>query len=71
MRRRGNCYDNAVMDAFFSTVKSELGEWFDSYGDAKAEWFDDLKVFYHQRRRHSSAGRISPAAYERKMGYAA
>gem|GEM_PF-1285300 len=41
MRRRGNCYDNAVMDAFFSTVKSELGEWFESHGDAKAEWFDD------------------------------
>jgi len=37
MRRRGNCYDNAVMDAFFSTVKSELGEWFDSHGDAKAD----------------------------------
>jgi len=71
MSRRGNCYDNAVMDAFFSTVKSELGEWFESHGDAKARLFDYLEVFYYQQRRHSSAGRMSPAAYERKMGYAA
>ena len=63
--RRGNCYDNAVMEAFFSTVKSELGERFDSYGNAKADLFDYLEVFYHQRRRHSSAGRMSPAEYER------
>jgi transposase InsO family protein len=71
MSRRGNCYDNAVMEAFFSTVKSEIGEWFESHGDAKAELFDYLEVFYNQRRRHSSAGRMSPAAYERKMTYVA
>ena len=35
MSRRGNCYDNAVMESFFSTVKSEVGERFDSYGEAK------------------------------------
>jgi putative transposase len=35
MSRRGNCYDNAVMEAFFSTVNSELGERFDSHGEAK------------------------------------
>ena len=40
MSRRGNCYDNAVMESFFSTVKSELGEHFDSHGDAKMELFD-------------------------------
>ena len=71
MSRRGNCYDNAVMEAFFSTVKSEIGEWFASHGDAKAELFDYLEVFYNQRRRHSSAGRMSPAAFERKMTHAA
>ena len=37
MSRRGNCYDNAVMESFFSTVKSELGEHFDSHGHAKME----------------------------------
>lgn len=71
MSRRGNCYDNAVMESFFSTVKSELGERFDSNGDAKMELFDYLEVFYNQRRRHSSVGRMSPAAFERKMTHAA
>jgi putative transposase len=71
MSRRGNCDENAVMDTFFSTVTSELGGWFDSDGNAKAELFDDLEVFHTQRRRHASAGRMSPAAYERKMTDAA
>ena len=71
MSRRGNCYDNAVMEAFFSTVKNEVGEWYESHGDAKGQLFDYIEVFYNQRRRHSSAGRMSPAAYERKMTQAA
>ena len=54
------------MEAFFSTVKNEVGERFESHADAKAELFDYLEVFYNQRRRHSSAGRLSPAAYERR-----
>ena len=36
MSRRGNCYDNSVMEAFFSTLKSEVGERLPSHGDAKA-----------------------------------
>jgi transposase InsO family protein len=64
MSRRGNCYDNAVMEAFFSSVKSELRERFDSCGEAKIELFEYIEVFYNQRRRHSTIGDISPAAYE-------
>jgi putative transposase len=71
MSRRGNCYDNAVMEAFFSTVKHEVGERFTSHADAKAELFDYLEVFYNHRRRHSSAGRMSPAAFERRQTQAA
>jgi len=71
MSRRGNCYDNAVMEAFFSTVKNEVGERYESHGEAKAQLFDYIEVFYNQRRRHSSAGRMSPAAFERKMTHAA
>lgn len=71
MSRRGNCYDNAVMESFFSTLKSELGERFESNGEAKMQLFDYIEVFYNQRRRHSAAGRLSPAAYERKMTQAA
>ena len=68
MSRRGNCWDNAVMESFFSTVKSELGEHFESHGDgdAKKELFDYIEVFYNQRRRHSTLGQISPAAFERQ-----
>jgi putative transposase len=69
--RRGNCHDNAVTEAFFSTVKSEIGEWFASHGDAKADLFHDIEVFYKQRRWHSFAGRMSPAAYERRLTHAA
>ena len=71
MSRRGNCYDNAVMEAFFSTVKSELGERFPSNGEAKMALFDYIEVFYNQKRRHSAAGRMSPAAFERQMTQAA
>jgi transposase InsO family protein len=63
--RRGNCYDNAVMEAFFSTVKTELADRFASCGDAKMELFDYIEVFYNQRRRHSMIGLVSPAAFER------
>jgi hypothetical protein len=59
-----------VMDAFFSTVKNEVGEWYESHGAAKGQ-FDYIEVFYNQRRRHSSAGRMSPAAFERRMTQAA
>ena len=54
------------MESFFSTVKSELGERFESGGDAKMELFDYIEVFYNQRRRHSTLGQISPAAVERQ-----
>ena len=65
MSRRGDCYDNAVMESFFSTVKNELADRFESYGAAKKELFDYLEVFYNQRRSHSTLRQISPAAFER------
>ena len=66
MSRRGDCYDNAVMESFFSTVKNELANRFDSFGEAKMRLFDYLEVFYNQRRRHSTLGQISPAEFERR-----
>jgi len=66
MSRRGNCYDHAVMESFFSTVKHELADQFASHGDAKIELFDYIEVFYNQQRRHSTIGRMSPAAFERQ-----
>jgi putative transposase len=66
MSRRGNCYDNAVMESFFSTVKFELGERFESGRHARIALFDYIEVFFNHRRRHSTIGQISPAAYERR-----
>ena len=71
MSRRGNCYDNAVMESFFSSVNSEVADRFDSCGEAKMELFDYIEVFYNQRRRHSTLGQISPAAFERRATQAA
>jgi transposase InsO family protein len=66
MSRRGNCYDNAAMESWFSTFKAELGEHFDSYAQAKEQAFDYIEVFYNQRRRHSALAYLSPAAFERQ-----
>jgi transposase InsO family protein len=70
MSRRGNCYDNAVMESFFSSVKSEEGERFASFGEAKMALFDYIEVFYNQRRRHSTLGQVSPATFERRTAVA-
>ena len=70
MSRRGTCYDNAVMESFFATIKSEEGERFESYGHAKEALFDYIEVFYNQRRRHSTLGQISPAEFERRFSAA-
>ena len=53
------------MESFFSTLKSELADRFDSCGEAKMELFDYIEVFYNQRRRHSTIGQVSPAAFEK------
>ncbi len=66
MSRRGNCIDNAAMESWFSTLKAELGERFESFGQAKEELFDYIEVFYNQKRRHSSLDYVSPAEYERE-----
>src|SRR4029079_3292792 len=66
MSRRGNSYDNAVMEAFFSSLKSEVADRFDSCGAAKMELFDYIEVFYNQRRRHSTLDYLSPAEFERR-----
>lgn len=64
MSRRGNCYDNAVVESFFGTFKTELAEDFESAADAKRQAFDYIEVFYNQQRMHSALGDQSPAEYE-------
>jgi putative transposase len=65
MSRRGNCYDNAAMESWFSTFKSELGEHFESGTDANVKAFDYIEVFYNQQRMHSAIGYAAPAEFER------
>jgi len=66
MSRRGNCLDNAAMESWFSTVKFELGETFETIHRGKEQLFDYIEVFYNQYRRHSSIDYMSPARYERE-----
>jgi transposase InsO family protein len=67
MSRRGDCWDNAVAESFFSTIKLELvyeSDWA-TREEARAAIFEYLEVFYNGERRHSSLGYLSPAAFER------
>ena len=66
MSRSGDCFDNAVMEAFFSTVKIELGDRFETGDEAKRALFEYLEAFYNQRRRHSTLGYVSPAVFEHR-----
>jgi len=67
MSRTGDCYDNAVMEAFFSTLKTELADEFASHGQAKRELFDYIEAFYNTRRRHSTLDYVSPAEFEGRV----
>ena len=66
MSRRGNPYDNAVMESWNSTFKAECGERFLTNDLAKSESFDYIEVFYNQKRLHSAIGYLSPAAFEKQ-----
>jgi len=62
MSRRGNCLDNAPMESFFGSSKTELVHrtQFASRRDAKAALFEYIAIFYNRRRRHSSIGYGTP-----------
>lgn len=70
MSRKGNCWDNAVAESFWGTLKNELvnGQIFETRAAARQAVFDYIEVFYNRRRRHSSIGYVSPAEHE--SGYA-
>ena len=70
MSRAGNCYDNAAMESFWSTFKTDTG--LDeivlaSRREAELAVFDYIETFYNPRRRHSSLGYLSPVAFENQQ----
>jgi len=69
MSRKGNCWDNAVAESFFGSLKKELihHENYSNREEAKRSIFEYLEVFYNRQRRHSSLGYLPPAEFERLM----
>ncbi len=67
MSRRGNCWDNAVVESFFSSLKRERvrRRIYKTREEARSDLFDYIEMFYNVRRRHSHLGQVSPEAYER------
>lgn len=64
MSRTGDCFDNAVSESFFATLKRELGENFDDLADAQGQLFDYIESFYNGERLHSTLGYVSPREFE-------
>lgn len=69
MSRKGNCWDNAVMESFFSRLKVELiyPEKYKTVTEARAGIFEYIEMFHNRKRRHSTLGQISPMAYEQRF----
>ena len=74
MSRKGNCWDNAPMESFFGTLKTELvsHEHYATRADARASVFEYIEVFYNRQRLHSSLGYVSPdglraRSYKRRL----
>lgn len=68
MSRRGNCWDNAVAESFFATLKTELTfhENFVSRIHASTAVFDYIEIFYNKRRLHSTLGYLTPEEKEQR-----
>ena len=67
MSRRGNCWDNAVAESFFKTLKVELiyRETFHSFDQAHRAIFEYIEGYYNRRRPHSHLNFLAPDEYER------
>jgi transposase InsO family protein len=69
MSRKGNCWDNAVAESFFHTLKTALIylEDFDTHEQAQTAVFEYIEVFYNRQRCHSANGYLAPLAYEQAL----
>ncbi len=71
MSRKGDCYDNAMMESLFSSLKTECvnRQSYQSRSEAKQSIFEWIEVFYNRQRLHSSLAYLSPVAYEQHCLY--
>jgi len=69
MSGKGDCYDNAAMGSFFSSLKGEWTDWhpYQTRQEAQLSIFEYIEVFYNRQRRHSTLGYRSPAIYEQQF----
>ncbi len=69
MSRRGDCFDNAPVESFFSTLKRELvyQQRFATRQEARRAIFEYMEVFYNRKRRHSALGYLSPVEFEERQ----
>jgi transposase InsO family protein len=70
MSRRGDCWDNAVVESFFSSLKTELfarRRWPETREHARRELFEYIEIFYNRKRRHSALGYVSPSRFEENL----
>jgi putative transposase len=70
MSRSGNCWDNAAMETFFLSLKTEqvARKTYRTREQARADVFDYIERFYNPTRRHSTLGHLSPMDFEKKAG---
>ena len=73
MSRKGNCWDNAVMESFYARLKVELiyAKNYQSIEEARSGIFGYIEIFYNRKRRHSANDGVSPVAFEEKAAIAA
>lgn len=69
MSGKGDCYDNAAMESFFSSLKGEWTDWhtYQTRQEAQLSTFEYIEVFYNRQRRHSTLGYLSPVMYEQQF----
>ena len=69
MSGKGNCYDNAIMESFFATLKTELiyEQTYRSRAEARQSVFEYIEMFYNRFRKHSALGYLSPAEFQNQL----
>ena len=69
MSGKGDCWDNAVMESFWATLKTELvnDEHYATHEQARTSIFEYIEVFYNRKRIHSTLGYVSPEMFEASL----